>query len=474
MAESKIEMGILVIDDDPKICETLEKFFKARGHRVQKAGSGLEGLAILEREAIDVVITDYQMPDMNGLEVVRLIKKTQPEAETIVITGYGDMELAVQAMRAGAFDFFSKPLNIPDLVAALERTTRFYKLRAEKNRYRDRLMDLENKNKREYGLDAIVGKSPVVEQMKQKIRDVSQTDATTVLICGETGTGKELVASAIHYESARAGGPFVAVDCTSIPEALAESELFGHVKGAFTDARSAHKGRFEQAEGGTLFLDEIADMPLSLQARLLRVLEQRYIMPLGSTKEVAIHVRVISATNRDLRQEVAKGRVREDLFHRLNTVTIDIPPLRERCEDIDVLAQIFLDRYTREMRKTLRGFSEAAKMRLVQYPFPGNIRELRNVIEQAVIFCKRGTVFPDDLKFQTVVPHLDAPPQDNPFAKAPACQTTDISDLDLDALEKAAIQEALRRCSGNQHHAADLLGITRFALRRRMDRYGIK
>ncbi|MDA0746103.1 MAG: sigma-54 dependent transcriptional regulator [bacterium] len=469
--DDDIRLSILLIDDDSDSRRTLRQFLEVRHHRVFEAGCGEDGLAFLRREAVDVVMTDLKMPGMDGFEVVRRVREMAPDTETIIITGYGDMDGAVQALREGAFDFFSKPIDMQGLTATLQRTARFHALRMERNRYRDRLADLSAEGRQLYGLSAMVGEGAAIRAVKQQIREVAETEATTVLISGETGTGKELVARAIHYESRRSEGPFVAVDCTAIPEALVESELYGHVKGAFTDAREERKGRFEQADGGTIFLDEIGDMALSMQARLLRALEERRMMPVGGSREVPVDVRVVSATNKDLPRAIARGGFRQDLYYRLNTVHIHVPALRERGEDISILAAHFLAQFSRELRRPLKGFTQEALDALSRHGFPGNIRELSNLMEQAVIFCRGEEVTVADLNFARSSEQASEP---EAAGEAGLRRVADPEDLNLAVFEEKAIREALRRCAGNQHQAAELLGISRFAIKRRMGGYGIE
>ena len=462
--EAQIELRILVIDDDPALLRSVGNYLKARGYRVYLAEGGTKGLDVLGREAVDIVITDIKMPDMDGFQVLREVRGRFPGIEVIMITAYGDIESAVRAMREGAFDFFSKPFKVEALNTALQRTVRFQTLRREKDRYRERLDRLDVEGRKRYGLSAIVGNSPGIRAVRDLIGQVSQADVTSVLICGKTGTGKELVARAIHYESARTQGPFVAVDCSAVPHGLVESEFYGHVKGAFTDAHIAHKGYFEQADGGTLFLDEVGDMDPGMQTRLLRTLEERRVRPVGGSAEVPVDVRVVSATNRDLAQIISQGGFREDLYYRLNTFTIRIPPLRQRPEDVVPLAQHFLERYARELRKSIAGFSTRALELLKAHTFPGNIRELNNMVERAAIVGTAALIDAEDLEIERIAPDLPTQPAPTP---------EESENLDLEANEERLIRKALHRCNGNKVHASRLLGISRDALRRRMARYAI-
>ena len=400
--EQQVSMTVLVIDDDAHIRTAIGKFLIARGHTVIEAANGERGVEVVESQAVDIVITDVKMPGMDGFEVLRRVRSVSPEAEVIVITGVKEAENAFRALREGAFDFFNKPFKVEELHAAIQRTVRYQALRKEKDRVQDRLDRFVAQERERSGLNALIGESEAVVKMKAQIRQVAATDNTTVLIVGETGTGKELVARAVHCESDRAGGPFVAVNCSAIPGSLFESAFFGHKKGAFTDAKADQKGHFELANGGTLFLDEIGDMPLEMQVRLLRTLEDRSIRPVGSSREVAVDVRVVAATNRVLGVAVREGSFREDLYYRLNVFAIQVPPLRERAGDVLFLARHFLTNYARDLRKPLMGFSKEAEDLLQQQVFPGNVRMLKNAIERAAILCGDGEIDADDLGFDLV------------------------------------------------------------------------
>ncbi len=483
------DMSILLIDDEADIRQIIGKHLKALGYRLYLAEGGAEGLDILRSENIDVVITDIKMPKTDGFQVLRQTKRISPGTEVVMITGHGDIEAAVQAMREGAFDFFTKPVKLRELRASLERTIRFHTLRQERDRYRERLNHIDTETQKCYGLSAIIGESPAIRKVRALIDHVCLSDTTTVLIQGETGTGKELVARAIHYGSTRAEGPFVAINCTAVPESLVESEFYGHVKGAFTDARDSHKGHFELADGGTVFLDEIGDMNTTMQSSLLRTLEERTIRRVGGSREIPVNVRVISATNRNLPEAISQQAFREDLYYRLNTFTISLPPLREQREDILPLAQHFLDRYTQEMRKPIEGFTPEAAAILEAHRFPGNVRELRNIVERAVILCRGRRVNADDLQFDPfVTPGADPSAgegkqttqagslgvaSDGAVDLAAVFAAIRGDSLNLAEIEKAVVQEALRRCGGKQVRATRLLGISRTSIRTRMDRYNL-
>ena len=403
----QVSMTVLVIDDDAHIRSSIGKFLIARGHTVIEAADGEKGVEVVESQAVDIVITDVKMPGMDGLEVVRQVQSISPETEVIVITGVKEAENAFRALREGAFDFFNKPFKVEDLNAAIQRTARYQVLRKETSRMQDRLDRLVAQERERGGLNAIIGASEVVGNMKAQIKQVAAAGQTTVLIIGETGTGKELVARAVHSESDRAGGPFVPVNCSAIPSNLFESAFFGHKQGAFTDAKTDQKGHFELAHEGTLFLDEIGDMPLDMQVRLLRTLEERYIRPVGGSSEIPVDVRVVAATNRSLTAAVEEGTFREDLYYRLNVFVIQVPPLRERAGDVLFLARHFLADYAQDLRKPLMRFSRDAEDLLQQQKFPGNVRMLKNTVERAAILCGDGEVGAEDLGFDLVENGLD-------------------------------------------------------------------
>lgn len=465
MAE-QVSMTVLVIDDDAHIRAAIGKFLIARGHTVIEATNGEKGVEVVESQAVDIVITDVKMPGVDGFEVLRRVRSVAPETEVIVITGVKESENAFRALREGAFDFFNKPFKVEDLNAAIQRTVRYQVLRKEKNRVQARLDRIEERERS--GLNALIGESEAVVRMKAQIQQVAATDNTTVLIVGETGTGKELVARAVHCESDRAVGPFVAVNCSAIPGNLFESAFFGHEKGAFTDAKADQKGHFELADGGTLFLDEIGDMPLEMQVRLLRTLEERCIRPVGSSEEVAVDVRVVAATNRVLVAAVREGSFREDLYYRLNVFAIQVPPLRERMGDVLFLARHFLAGYARDLRKPLVGFSREAEDLLQKQVFPGNVRMLKNAVERAAILCGDGEIDADDLGFDLVE---GGPVEDSDVGHV--VQSLPGDQMNLPAFERALLCEALRRTEGNQVQAAALLGVSRMVLRSRMKRYGL-
>jgi len=402
------------------------------------------------------VIADLKMEPLSGLDVLRLVKQMSPDVEVILITAFGTIEVAVEAMKLGAFDFITKPFQAEEILLRVQNAL-------EKRRLKEEVHLLRAEVKSAFGFEGIVGQSEGIRQVLTILPRVAQTDST-VLITGESGTGKELIARAIHAASRRAQGPFVSVSCAAFPEQLLENELFGHVKGAFTGALAARRGLFEEAHGGTFFLDEIGETPLAIQAKLLRVLEDRSIRRLGDNRSIPVNVRITAATNRDLEVAVREKLFREDLFYRLNVIRVHLPPLRERKEDISLLARHFLALYCQRLRRDLTGFSPAALEILTAYDFPGNIRELSNVVEQVVALAVGPMIEPPDLPEKLLRPETKAAAS----ASAPSRSTS------LAALERDLILERLRARRGNLGLAAKDLGISRTTLWRWMKKYQIE
>jgi DNA-binding NtrC family response regulator len=458
MIESNL--NLLVIDDEQVVNDSLVGFLRDMGYPVIYAADGKEGLEIFKKNNIDIIITDLRMPGLNGLDLLKAVKRLSDSVEVIAMTAYGDMDSSIAALRAGASDYILKPIKLKELIASLQRTRRYQNLKREKEFYRKKLKHITTKQQEKFGLHNIIGESPAIRRVIELIRRVQETD-TTVFVRGESGTGKELVARAIHYGSKRKGHPFVGLNCSSIHETLLESELYGHEKGAFTDARRMNKGHFEFAHGGTLFLDEIGDMSLKAQAKLLRSLEEKKIRRVGGQKEIDIDVRILSATNKNIKLLIEENRFREDLYYRLNVFEIEIPPLRERRSDIPLLTYYFVKKFSEEMGKEVTRVSEDTLKILALYPFSGNVRELKNLVERAVILCNGPELLPRDFHSLN-----DPSEQSKPGLSERSFK--------LDDIEKDLIKKALQRTNSNQAKAASLLGISRYSLIRRLKKYDIE
>lgn len=448
---------VLVVDDEPEMREFLEIMLKRDGYIVDTAPDGARALDKMENTLFDLAIVDIQMPVMNGIELLRRINEKSPETTVIMITAYASHETAIEAMKLGAYDYITKPFKIDEIKLVIKKAIEKKKLERENKRLRK---ELETK----YGFGNIIGRSPSIIKVFDLIKRVADLNVN-VLITGESGTGKELVARAIHYSGIRRGGPFVPVNCGAIPESLIESELFGYKRGAFTGALRDKKGLFEEADGGTIFLDEIADLPLHLQVRLLRVIEEKSIRPLGSTETIPIDIRVIAATNKNLEEEIEKGRFREDLYYRLNVIKIELPPLRERKEDIAPLAIHFISKYSREMGKDIRGISPKALETLESYHYPGNVRELENIIARSVALETSNVIR------QETLPQLVGS-KDFIDLGADLSSGTNL-DAVLENVERRFIEKALKSTGGNKTEAAKLLGITLRSLRYRLAKLGL-
>lgn len=441
---------ILVVDDDADMRELAHDILKDRGHQVATAGSGEEALKRLAEEDYAVVLTDLRMKGMQGIELLTQIKRDYPDINVILMTAFGSVETAVEAMKHDASDYLTKPVKKDELVRVVERVLRETALRREVNRLRKEVH-------KEYSFHQILGKSKAIQAVFELIRRVADSP-TNVLITGESGTGKELVAKAIHYNSSRKEAPFVPVNCAAIPEQLLESELFGHMRGSFTDAKADKRGLFEEAQKGTLFLDEISELPLMLQAKILRAIQEREIRRVGATKPVSVDVRIIAATNLNLSEEVKNKRFREDLYYRLNVIELKLPPLRERLEDIPLLVAAFLKKCSEAGRKEVKGVSESALAMLMDYPWPGNVRELENVIERAVTLSRGEKISPDDLPQAVQGARGDRRVLDEAAEKS----------LPLHEIEKEYIKKVLDKTGGNKYQAAHALGIDRKTLYRKL------
>ena len=447
---------VLIIDDDESMREVLQEALSQRNFEVTSRGSADEALRLLTEHEIDVVVTDFNMPTMTGVELCRRIIANREDLPVIVMTAFGSMETSVAAIRAGAYDFVTKPLEIDDLVMTIERALKHRTLREEVKRLKSAVDDAHR-------FDEILGASAPMKKVYDLVSRVAESD-TSVLITGESGTGKELVARALHQKSGRKDGPFVAVNCAAMPESLLESELFGHVKGAFTDARQSRTGLFVQASRGTLFLDEIGEMPAGMQAKLLRALQERSVRPVGGDGEIAFDTRILAATNRDLETEVEEKRFREDLFYRINVVRIHLPPLRTRGSDVLVLAQHYLKRYASQGKAKVVGMTSAAADKLLNYTWPGNVRELQNCVERAVALARLDQIGVDDL-----------PEKIRDFKSTRVVvESEDPADLlSMDEVERRYVLRVLDAVGGNKTLAAQVLGFDRRTLYRKLDAYGL-
>lgn len=457
-----LDMGsarILVVDDEHLIRWTLEQHLQKEGYEVFTAEDGEKALEMVKELTPELVLLDNQLPGAPGIEVLGKIKEFDKNTVVIMITAHGMLDTAVQAMKLGAYDYVSKPFNLDELTLTIRKSLETVSLRQE-------VRLLREQQKVVYRSDTIIGKSRAIQSILEMIGKIAQSDASTVLVQGESGTGKELVARAIHKGSSRSEHPFMAINCAALPETLLESELLGHEKGAFTDAKLQKKGLFELADGGSIFLDEVGDMAYSMQAKLLRVLEEKNIRRVGGVKDIPVDVRVISATNQDLKDMMNEGRFRKDLYYRLQVVPIYLPPLRERKEDILPLAKHFIELFNEDFHKNVKEISEKAREFLVRYDWPGNVRELKNVIERAMILESEDILLLEHLPIELVSGNMPSFPSYSGL-------TIPKEGLSLDKVEEDLVKQALAIAGGNQSRAADLLGMQRDAFRRRLKKYGL-
>jgi two-component system NtrC family response regulator len=447
---------VLVVDDQPAQRELITGFLRKQNFDVLAAESGEKALDKFRAEPFDLVLTDMKMPGMSGLDLLKELRGINPEAAVMVVTAYGTVETAVAAVKAGAADYLTKPINLEELLYRIEQVK-------ERRRLVSENMELREALQRHHRIEGIVGESGQMLEVLSLVRRVAPSEAT-VLIRGESGTGKELIAKAIHYASQRAAAPLVRVNCAALPENLLESELFGHEKGAFTGAVASRKGRFELADGGSLFLDEIGDLPVSLQSKLLRVLQEREFERVGASVPVKVNVRIMAATHMDLESLMKSGRFREDLYYRLNVVTLVLPPLRERRQDLSLLMDHFLSLFAEKNRKAIRGFTDDARDILLRYDYPGNVRELENLIERAVVLTRDDVVGKSDLPLS--IQGIRESERERPDrANLPAM---------VEGVERRMIRAALDKAGGVQTHAAEMLGISERALRYKLNKYGIR
>ncbi len=452
-------MRVLVVDDERSMQEFLEIFLRREGHEVVAVGDIDAAVMALESDEFDVVISDLKLGDRSGIEVLRAGRELAPEAVFLMITAYATTDTAVEAMREGAYDYVTKPFKVDELRMTMEKALEKQLLQTENQRLRSELRSRSRDR-------TLVGNSPAMQRVYDLVDQVAQTK-TNVLVCGESGTGKELIARAVHERSPRSEKPFVAINCGAIPENLLESELFGHVKGAFTGAVQNKAGLFEAAEKGTLFLDEIGELSGALQVKLLRAIQEKRIRRVGGTSDEAVDVRIVAATNQDLETMIAENRFREDLYYRLNVIQLTLPPLRERVEDVPLLVRHFIEKFSRELDRPVEGIDPGALDRLMAYPFPGNVRELENVIERAVTLTRGPTIGADSFP-----PSVLRPSTSPPVSRIP----TEGVDLDrlLAEYEKGLLCEALEQAGGVKKRAAVLLGISFRSFRYRLEKLNLE
>ncbi len=443
---------ILVVDDEEIIRESISFILKKEGYSVTEAANGKEAYDKFLGESFDLIVTDLEMPEMKGIELLDRIMRVNSQSLVVIITAYGSLDTAIAALRKGASDYILKPLEFDELLVKLKRLLEYKKVMMENQILRRELH-------KEYDFTKLVGQSPAMKKVIETIQTVAPSEST-VLIYGRSGTGKELVARAIHFNSHRAMNPFITVNCGAIPETLIESELFGHKKGAFTGAVSDKTGFFKAADGGTLFLDEISEMPIQLQVKLLRAIEQKEIVPIGTSQSVTVDVRIVASTNRDLPREVEEGRFRQDLYYRLNVVPIQLPPLSERRDDIPLLVEHFVEKYKRQMRKNIQGVKKEVMLLLMQHEWKGEIRELENIIERAVIFCKEDLISLEDLPEFL---HAESKAQENGTSLEGA----------MNEFERQYILSVLRRHHFEKEQTAQELKISLPTLYRRIKDLGI-
>jgi two-component system response regulator HydG len=449
---------VLIVDNDQPHAETVAESLSRVGFHCRVATSGKEGARVIEETPFDLVITDLVMNDIDGLGILARSKADQPDAEVILMTGHGTVPSAVEAMRSGAFNYLLKPLDVAQLRASAEKAV-------ESSRLKRTNLELKRRLDERFGFEGVVGDSPQMRDVIERLKRIAPTNAS-VLIQGETGTGKELVAQAIHHNSPRKNKPFVALNCAALSENILESELFGHVKGAFTDASTDRVGKFEYAHGGTMFLDEVGDMPLPTQIKLLRVLENGEVTRVGSNSSVKVNVRILSATNRNLEDSITAGTFRSDLYHRLKVVTIRLPTLAERSQDIPILIDYFLKQFTARHGKQIRGMSPAARRKLLSFDWPGNVRQLRNVVESMVVVDYDGLLDLDDLPEE-----LSGPPE--PVGNHSTALLTALVGKPLTEIEKLFVAETLRIAGGNREEAAKMLGMGERTLYRKIREFGL-
>ena len=449
----KVQQSILIVDDDLAHRTMLKKLLGGWGYDISEADDGSSAIDAVDRRAYDLILMDIRMLKVSGIEALDQIKIINPAIPVIIMTAFASVETAVDTLKKGAYDYLTKPLDFDELKIAISRATEHNRLKKENEYLKERLgqkFDTQN----------IIGRSPLMVKLLDTVAQVAATEAT-VLIAGKSGTGKEMIANAIHYNSQRKDAPFIKINCAALTESLLESELFGHEKGAFTGADKKREGKFRQADGGSIFLDEVSEMSPAMQVKLLRVLQEREITRVGGAEVIAVNVRVIAASNKDLKKEMEQKRFREDLFYRLNVVALHVPQLSDRREDIPVLAQHFLEMFAAKNKKTIKGFTPQSMEKLTKHAWPGNVRELMNAVESAVVLSRAeyldaeelAVLITDSLSFSGIE------------------QSLVLGNMPLDEVEKRSILEAITACGGNKSEAARRLGITRKTLRKKLDKY---
>ncbi len=450
---------VLIVEDEKLLRWSLRERLERDGYEVYEAATGQEGLALAEDPGADILLLDHRLPDTTGIELLKKLVSTRSYVPVILMTAYSTLETAVEAIKLGAFDYINKPFEQDELAVRISKALESSRLHREVRTWRTRQKD-------RFGPASILGNSPGIKRVHDLVDKIGRSAATTVLITGESGSGKDLVAKAIHYTSDRAAGPFMNITCTALPETLLESELMGHEKGSFTDASMSKEGLFELADGGTLFLDEIGDMGMGLQSKLMRFLQEKTFRRVGGVKDITVDVRIIAATNRDLDQAVAESRFREDLYYRLKVIPVEVPPLRERPEDIEVLAMHFIGVFNQEFKRKTRGLTGEAIHRMNAYRWPGNVRELRNVIERAMILESKEFLGVEDMPPEILEGSFRRRDESCPF-RLP------VAGYPLERIEFEMVQQALDQTKGNQTRAARLLDISRDALRYKMKKFNL-
>jgi len=456
--------SVLIIEDEEGVRTALEKRLKMSDCVVDSAATGEEGLKRLAAGPTDLVLLDYRLPDADGLELLEKIGRQWPDTLTIVMTAYTNVDIAIQAIRLGAYDYVSKPFSLDEMMVVVDKALETKHLRTEVERLRTTQL-------KEFEFDRIVARSSKMLEIINLLKNLAMSEARTILLQGESGTGKDLAAKVIHYNGPRADEPFMNITCTALPEGLLESELFGHEKGAFTDAREKKLGLFEKAGNGTIFLDEIGDMPATLQAKLLRFLEEKTFRRVGGTEDIVVDVRIVAATNRDLRSLVTEGRFREDLFYRLNIFPVTLPPLRERPDDIPLLADYFVQQYNAEFHKEITGIDPAALAVMQAYDWPGNVREMRNLIERAMLLASGGRLTLDSLPMELMTPAVVASGEKE--GRPQPLVVLGPQGVDLAEVERLLVASAMEQAGGNQSRAAQLLRLSRDQLRYRLRKFGL-